>query len=179
MPFPTKNILKKIMRKRNEDFAKVINEVSTGNVSELTLDSLETVNKSTRYDSPSSVKLFANNFLVDTYNRRKLLEASGDITEFKYIDKGEKRHLINICDQPTLGLKDGSSVILLRNLSSSLVNGLTGTVVGFDSDGPIVKFPSVNITTTIKKLEFSGKFFFILTLQKICIGIVNLFVKPH
>ena len=46
-------------------------------------------------------------------------------------------------------------VIFLRNLSNNLVNGLKGTVVVFDKDGPVVELEG-GLTTIVKKTLFSG-----------------------
>ncbi|XP_045160900.1 uncharacterized protein LOC123525813 [Mercenaria mercenaria] len=150
---PHKVILTKIIRQDNEDLAKVIGEVSRGHLNDCAISYLKSLERP--IDDTSLVKLFANNLLVDTYNRSKLTESDGDTLEFKAIDHGEKRYLVNISAQQTLWLKQGSPVILLRNISSVLVNGLTGTVKDFDPDGPVVEFPSVRITITIKKTECS------------------------
>lgn len=51
----------------------------------------------------------------------------------------------------------GFPVILLRNLSNDLVNGLQGTVVGFSEQGPVVEFQG-GITRVVEKIIFSGNF---------------------
>ena len=57
-------------------------------------------------------------------------------------------------------------VVLLRNLSDKLVNGLIGKVVSCGDDGPVVNFPSIDVTTKLDKINFSGNY---LQFISICI----------
>ncbi|XP_060604230.1 uncharacterized protein LOC132757057 [Ruditapes philippinarum] len=52
------------------------------------------------------------------------------------------------------GIK-GAPVMLLRNLSDKLVNGLRGTVVDITESGPVVEFPSLNMKMPMEKITFS------------------------
>ena len=102
---------------------------------------------------PDSIKLFAiNNFLVDNYNRKKVLEWDGALIDYKAEDLGEIKHISKITAPSVLWLKTGVPVILLRNLSNELVNGLKGTVVGFE---PVIKFQGL-MTSKVKKTLFSS-----------------------
>ncbi|XP_060552695.1 ATP-dependent DNA helicase PIF1-like [Ruditapes philippinarum] len=53
-----------------------------------------------------------------------------------------------------LWLKVGA-VILLRNLSNKLVNGIRGDVISISEDGPVVDFHSVGIQAPMKKIQFT------------------------
>lgn len=57
--------------------------------------------------------------------------------------------------QSILWLKRGLPGILLRNFSNELVNGLKGTVVRFEPDGPVIEFQD-GVTIVVKRTLFSG-----------------------
>ena len=59
--------------------------------------------------------------------------------------------------------KKGAPVMLLRNISNNLVNGLQGTVYDLTERGPTIEFPSLNMKLPMTKLTFSGKPFFFKT----------------
>jgi hypothetical protein len=56
--------------------------------------------------------------------------------------------------------------LTFRNLSDKLVNGLIGKVVSCGDDGPVVNFPSIDVTTKLDKINFSGNY---LQFISICI----------
>lgn len=109
-------------------------------------------------DTNPSVKLFSRNDLVDDYNRKCILDFPGPLFEFKSSDQGDAKNLNEIPAPRILWLKQKCPVILLRNLSNKLVNGLQGYVLelpGCRSD-PVIDFPSVNTRATISKVKFTG-----------------------
>jgi membrane protease subunit (stomatin/prohibitin family) len=61
--------------------------------------------------------------------------------------------------QKKLMIKRGCPVMLIRNISSELVNGSIGRVVDFneESHSPVVDFQDLGIVITLKKLNFTGK----------------------
>ena len=70
------------------------------------------------------------------------------------MDTGDVRLLRRIQAPKVVNLKRLCPVILLTNMSDTLVNGSTGKVVGFGSDGPLVEFDQV--TLEMKPTTFSG-----------------------
>ena len=66
-------------------------------------------------------------------------------------DQGDINQLNKITVQKTLSLKVNCPVILLKNITPDLVNGLQGTVKRLESDGPTVFFHSKNITKGLHK----------------------------
>ena len=60
-------------------------------------------------------------------------------------DTGHKKYLCKCIADKTLVLKVGAPVILLYNINSVLVNGLTGVVIDFQDNFPVVDFPQVDI----------------------------------
>ena len=58
----------------------------------------------------------------------------------------------------TLWLKKATPVMLLRNLSNKLVNGLIGTIHELEFGEIVVDFPTVQDHVVIQKLNFDGEF---------------------
>ncbi|WAR26397.1 PIF1-like protein, partial [Mya arenaria] len=54
-----------------------------------------------------------------------------------------------------LWLKKGAPIILIRNLTGKLVNGLQGTVHDITENGLIIDFPSCKLKVPIEKMKFS------------------------
>ena len=81
------------------------------------------------------------NGLVDKYNRQCILQAEGQMYEYRAEDGGDVQHLSKDLAPPTLWLKKDCPVVFLRNLSDKLVNGLIGKVASCGDDGPVVNFP--------------------------------------
>lgn len=106
----------------------------------------------------NSVKLFSTNELVDDYNRDKLLQFPGALLELKSHDEGKKYYYSSDLLAPRmLWLKIGVPVILLRNLSDVLVNGMLGEVCDFEGQRVWVHFPSIQKKVSIEKFRFEGK----------------------
>ena len=97
-------------------------------------------------------------YLVDDYNRQCMLDFPGQLYEFQSSDTGNTRELSNLTAPRVLWLKISSPVILLRNLSGKLVNGLRGTVHDINEEGVTVEFPTLQLTTVIPKVKFTGIF---------------------
>ena len=95
-----------------------------------------------------------------------ILQAESQLYEYRAEDDGDVQHLSKVLAPPTLWLKKDCPVVLLRNLSDKLVNGLIGKVVSCGDDGPVVNFPSIDVTTKLEKINFSGNY---LQLISICI----------
>lgn len=56
----------------------------------------------------------------------------------------------------TLAMKVGCPVMLLRNLSSDLVNGTLGQVTDVNVKGPVVHFFHPNLTILLDRYTFTG-----------------------
>ncbi|XP_052778029.1 uncharacterized protein LOC128215381 [Mya arenaria] len=61
---------------------------------------------------------------VDDFNRQHILENAGEQFEFKSSDSGAQKQLDRIMAPKVSWIKVGVPVILLRNISTTLVNGL-------------------------------------------------------
>ena len=105
----------------------------------------------------SSNKLFARNDQVEDYNRICLEQHPGEVYECISTDSGTQNELTSITAPHILWLKKGVPVVLLRNLTDVLVNGLCGTH-DIDKNGPVVHFPSIGVTKRLSKVKFTGTF---------------------
>jgi ATP-dependent DNA helicase PIF1 len=161
--------LSEIKRQCDSTFIQTINEVSRGILSEDSNKYLSELNRP--LDEKDSVKLFATNGLVDKYNRQCILQAKGQLYEYRAEDGGDVQHLSKVLAPPTLWLKKYCPVVLLRNLSDKLVNGLIGKVVSCGDDGPVVNFPSIDVTTKLVKINFSGNYLQFITICIILKGL--------
>ena len=155
--FPHKVTLTQNVRQREDaSFVHVISEISQGNLSHEGLLFFDNVKRQLP-EGVDSVKLFSTNNLVDEYNRKCLLERDSDLFEFQSIDSGDLYELKSVTAPKTLWLKVGCPIILLKNLSDTLVNGLRGTLLSVTDSELVVKFPSLNLITSISKVEFTGE----------------------
>lgn len=89
-------------------------------------------------------KLYTHNVDVDAINNRELEAISGQTHTYKMSSSGNPNLatiLTKSCLAPEiLHLKKGSRVMFVKNnYEAGYVNGTLGTIVGFDSEGPIVR----------------------------------------
>ncbi|XP_060560753.1 uncharacterized protein LOC132720611 [Ruditapes philippinarum] len=142
------------VRQDEELFVKVISDIYQGNLTECVIEFMNSVNKSLPGNC-DSLKLFSTNLLVDTYNHQCLLNSPGDLFEFKATDNGNAAELKSLTVPKTLWLKLECPVILLRNLSDTLVNGLRGILKYATETKLAVYFPSLQKTQTLHKESFT------------------------
>ncbi|KAK3085746.1 hypothetical protein FSP39_008107 [Pinctada imbricata] len=153
--FPHRITLENVVRQSDSSFIKCVNEAAKGKLSESSVTLLESLKRPLcKDDNDEPIKLYATNEQVDNHNRLRILNKSGQLYEYKAIDRGESHYLKKVLAPPTLWLKDGCPVILVRNISSNLVNGLQGIVLSC-KECPVVHFPTVDITTKLEKQIFS------------------------
>ena len=103
-----------------------------------------------------SIHLFARNHDTDIYNYERLENSPGTPTVYDAEDEGAQFYLHKITVQKHLALKVGCPIVLMKNLSPVLVNGLQGTVLQLFPDSVVISFTSNSrrITSTIKKHVF-------------------------
>lgn len=141
--FCHKFILYEVMRQHQPDFIKAINDVARGDMPE------DTLNLLTRLKRPlppgdEPIRLCARNFDCFIYNACRLMDLEDDETVYNAIDEGNVTKLEKNPAPNELHLKVGCPVMLLKNLSEKLVNGLRGTVQTLNKDSVIVQFTSMN-----------------------------------
>jgi ATP-dependent exoDNAse (exonuclease V) alpha subunit len=154
--FPHVTILTEVVRQNERDMIKAIREISIGVVSDETIKLLKELQRPLQDET---IKLFSTNDLVDDYNRDRILDFPGQIHEKISIDTGDKKYLKEQTAPRNLWLKIGIPVMLIKNLSDQLVNGLRGTVYDIQEDGKVlVEFPNMKEATYIEKVRFEGKY---------------------
>ncbi|XP_053388812.1 uncharacterized protein LOC128551890 [Mercenaria mercenaria] len=150
--FPHHIILKDVIRQKDKLMVEAIREISLGEVSN---DTISLIKQLTRPLNGESIKLFATNDLVDDYNRDQILDFPGHLVEFKSSDTGDKKYLNDMLAAKKLWLKIGIPVVLIKNLSDVLVNGLMGEVYDICDDGKIlVEFPKMNEKIYVDRVKF-------------------------
>ncbi|XP_057755827.1 uncharacterized protein LOC130975007 [Arachis stenosperma] len=152
--------LTKVFRQSDPQFIELLQRMRKGEIISLDLSLLEKCYSERVCDS-SVVKLFPLKKKVMEVNDNMLKSLQKDVTVYPAVDSGKDtwKKLLNQGIAPDqLELCEGSRVMLIKNLDvrKGLVNGATGTVVGFDNGLPIVKFDSGKVLT-IKPAEWSIK----------------------
>lgn len=148
--FIHKFVLTDVMRQNQPDFIKAVNDVSRGNLPD---DTLNLIKRLSRPLPPGEepIHLCARNFDCFIFNACKLMEIEGDDHVFHSVDEGDTNKLERMPVPKTLHLKIGCSILLLKNLSDKLVNGLRGTVVKIDKTNKTVgvNFQNKNFESTL------------------------------
>lgn len=150
--FKHKMIFNNVKRQDETDLVKAVNDVSKG---DLPVDTLHLLTRLQRPLPPGDepLRLFSQNFDKDVYNAYRLIDLDGETWTFHSIDEGDCKLLKKIPVPKTLFLKLNCPVMLVKNLSDTLVNGLQGKVVNIDVNFVSVKFG--NVVSKISRQVFS------------------------
>jgi ATP-dependent exoDNAse (exonuclease V) alpha subunit len=140
-------------RQTDKAFLKVLNEIRGNKLSPDSLKNLKNrQNKKPKTETEiEPTLLHTHNVDVDEINARELARLTGQGREYEMESKGKKALVDSLkksCLAPeTLKLKVGAKVMFVKNnFDEGYVNGTLGKVVGFDSEGPIVRtFSGKNI----------------------------------
>ena len=160
LQFPSHHIhLNKIFRQNEETLINLIHVLSHGRINPENQDIRELLLSLQRplTDENDVTHLYAKNMLADIYNRDCISHLPGDLYTFNSTDTGEARDLQDLVVPKILWLKVGAKVVLLRNLSDVLVNGLQGKVESISQDVIKVFFPTIDSTVDIRRSTFTGK----------------------
>lgn len=154
--FPAHRLfLSEKMRHTDKALADIVAAVSVGSVAP---DMESQIRRLSRpLAGTNSTKMFATNIQADIYNRDQLVQMDGPMYEFVAVDEGRETELNRLVVQKTLWLKDAAAVMLLRNLSDRLVNGLQGTVSAVREGEVDVFFPTLQNTHSLSRMHFTGK----------------------
>ena len=151
---PHKVILSEVLRQNDKTLTTAINELEQGYPSTRTNELMHSLSRPLS-SSLKPIVLYANNIDVDWHNTSSLSKLPGPVSTYISNDQGDINQLNKMTVQKTLSLKVDCPVILLKNISSDLVNGLQGTVTKLEIDGPTVFFNSKNITVKLQKYLFT------------------------
>ncbi|XP_053402875.1 uncharacterized protein LOC128558083 [Mercenaria mercenaria] len=150
-------LLTDIVRQSDPALISAIREMSHGTVSVQTVNFIRSLSKMPAETSSYVAHLFAKNDLVDDFNRKNILDFPGQLYEFLAKDEGvDTTKLEKLTVPKRLWLKIGIPVILLRNLTDRLVNGLRGEIYDIDEDGPTVEFKDMGVTTKLARYTFEA-----------------------
>ena len=154
--FPHKIELNIIHRQSEAELIKCINNLELGNPSEETIAFLNSLDRPLPNENEAT-QLFARNFDVDIFNYYKIQNLPGEMKTYRATDEGSEYYLRKFLAPKNLGLKVGCKVMLVRNLSDTLVNGLCGIVCQLNNVSVDVKF-EINykfVTVTLKPVVFT------------------------
>ena len=132
-------ILTDVLCQHQPDFIKAINDVSRGDLPRDTHDLLLRLSRPSP-PGPEPVGLSARNFDCFMYNSMKLIDLDGDEIIYNSVDEGDVSNLKSYLYQKKLHLKIGCPVMLLKNLSVKLVNGLRDNVIRIANNNVTVNF---------------------------------------
>ena len=154
--FPHKVILKIIHRQSETDLIKCVNELELGEPTDESIAFLKSLDRPLPNED-QCVNLFARNYDVDVFNYNKIQNLPGELKLYKAKDEGSEHYLQKFMAPKNLGLKLGCPVMILKNLTNLLVNGLHGTVTKLDADSVDVKFLIADkfCTVTVKPVVFT------------------------
>jgi len=150
--FKHKIVLEQVMRQDEPDFVKAINDISKGNLPDDTLNLLRRLQR-TLPPGSKPLRLFARNFDREVYNACCLMDLDSEMKIYEALDEGDSNKLRKLSVSRNLIIKMNCPVMLVKNLSQNLVNGLQGVVVAMAKDGVTVKFET--ITTELKRETFT------------------------
>ncbi|XP_062584328.1 uncharacterized protein LOC134246079 [Saccostrea cucullata] len=147
-------VLNEVKRQNEIDFINCINEVSKGNMTDESLALLRRM-KRPLPPGPPPVRLCAKKFDCDVYNASKLIDMQGETMNYVAEDNGEKKYLNSLSVPEILYLKKDCPVLLLKNLSDNLVNGLRGKITELSANDVTVYFDSLSKEVKLRPESFS------------------------
>lgn len=159
-------ILTEVVRQKDAEFIKVLNEIRVGNISSKSKEFLKMIGNKKRPNSQNLTKLYSTNNNVDAENIYRLKQLPDKEIVLKCIDKysnGMNKTLLKMMNQDSkeeIKVKLGARVMNTRNrIGSIIVNGSLGKIVGFSDDGsPFVSFDCMpNAPIMIERVEFEIK----------------------
>lgn len=146
-------LLTHVFRQRDPEFADMLNEMRLGKLSPRTTQAFRELSRPLDFhDSLEATELYEPNHLcsntnrsrfptrfeVENANAARMGRLSGETMTFNAVDSGtitdpqyREKLLSNCMAPPTIHLKKGSQVMLIKNMEDTLVNGSIGRVVAF------------------------------------------------
>jgi len=162
--------LLEVVRQKDQEFIRVLNQVRTGQLTKETIAFLKKLEITQKKIDPHNItKLYALNRDVDKENLKRLNKLSGPLVILKAEDRCSERRpsatltqMINKEAPQEIKIKVGALVMVTRNIPPRLVNGMIGTVescdpltVAFHNATP-PKAVTSRVVTPPKAVEFKG-----------------------
>lgn len=132
--------LTEVFRQRDPAFIKMLTEMRHGKLSEETCEVFRKLAREPEYptdeDGIVATELFALKSQVEQANRRRLTQLPGPMYTYQPQDSGPlEKFMDRFSNAPTkLQIKQNAQVMLIKNLTPTLVNGSMGMVVGFQKE---------------------------------------------
>ncbi|OAR02091.1 hypothetical protein LLEC1_06673 [Akanthomyces lecanii] len=131
--------LTQVFRQRDPDFARMLNEMRLGKITDETVGAFKALERPLNFDDGvDSAELFPLRAQVEGSNEKRLRDLPGEIHRFGAADTGDPaikdRLLANMMAPKSIDLKLNAQVMLIKNLDASLVNGSLGRVIGFSDE---------------------------------------------
>ncbi|PGH03414.1 hypothetical protein AJ79_07380 [Helicocarpus griseus UAMH5409] len=131
-------LLTHVFRQKDPKFAAMLNEMRLGKLSPETIEAFKQLSRPLNFhDSIEATELFPTRSEVERANKTRMDRLSGETMVFNAVDSGtmqneqQRSQLLADCVAPTIHLKKGAQVMLIKNMDETLVNGSLGKVVAF------------------------------------------------
>ncbi|OJD27782.1 hypothetical protein ACJ73_00830 [Blastomyces percursus] len=131
-------LLTHVFRQKDPEFAAMLNEMRLGKLSTETIAAFKALARPLSFDDAlEATELFPTRSEVENANSARMGRLSGETMVFTAVDGGtmqnetQRSQLLADCVAPTIQLKKGAQVMLIKNMDESLVNGSLGKVVAF------------------------------------------------
>ncbi|XP_071143980.1 uncharacterized protein [Mytilus edulis] len=126
---------------------KAVNQLCDGMPDEQTVSFLKQLDRPLNVPNHEVTKLFGTNFDAQFINHEMLEEIDEDLVVYKAEDEGNVRILRDCVAPKSLLLKKGAKVILVKNITQGLCNGMQGVVHHVAKDIlPIINFNGKLVT---------------------------------
>lgn len=131
--------LTQVFRQRDPEFARMLNEMRLGRITEETVRAFRALSRPLKFDDGVDLaELYPTRAQVEASNENRLRALPGKVQRYEAMDTGKEdmrdKLLSNVMAPKALDLKLNAQVMLIKNLDESLVNGSLGKVVGFSDE---------------------------------------------
>ncbi|CAO3570385.1 unnamed protein product [Mortierella alpina] len=153
--------LTEVFRQRDQRFIDMLTEMRHGKLSDETCRIFKELERTPQYpdDGIQATELFALRKEVEMANHRHLADLAGPVYVYQPRDHGPWKEVMDrVCIAPTrLQLKENAQVMLIKNLTPTLVNGSMGVVVGFHKDNTVDMETGEYVTSHFPVVRFVGE----------------------
>ena len=150
-------VLRKVIRQSDLEFVKLLTYIRLGCVDDSVLHLIDKMQQSKEYDTDCKpVNLYPTRAEAEGRNRAELDSLKGDPVVYEAEDtirirSGGERLLESCSASVTLTVKTGAQVMLVKNLSQTLVNGTVGVLTSFVN----IKVPGEDASYTVPVVRFT------------------------
>ncbi|XP_060602232.1 uncharacterized protein LOC132755380 [Ruditapes philippinarum] len=152
--FPHHINLKTIFRHNDINLIECVNNLEKGNLSTRTIQYIKTLERDISIQE-NTLYLFSTRYKANLFNHDKINNFPGNLKIYTAKDEGDTFYLQKFQAPKRLGFKVGCPVMLVVNLSETLVNGSTGTLKELLDNEVVVHFEKSNLTVTVTYHAFS------------------------